>query len=428
MKIYNRKTGQLTDKKVETADGSANVPVASVIHYRAAQEPESFIEWADVNRVGMAIRSAKGGGTQPLFALYRDIILSDSHIQSELSKRKLAVIGDTMRVIPYDKKSQADIEAATFCERQIYELKGWKMALAHLLDGVLFPVSVAEKVFTREGAGYRIGDIGRVPAYLLDYSEGNLHILNTKDNGEVGDGIHYPDPYRYIIHRGHLLSTPDQFGGPMRSLIYWWLASTMSRDWWVRFLERYGTPFILTKYAPGNEGDRNLALAAMSAATRTFGLAVSNTTEVEIKEATKTGPDAYAAFMAVAQREKSKLILGQTLSAQTDSTGLGSGVADLQGEVREDIRQFDASMLAETIRDQLLTQIVKINRLPGRPPYIVWGGASNASKKATAELLGAVRAAGLRPADSALESISEDIGFDVERDDSIRLPFAARPQ
>lgn len=421
MKIYNSKTKMLTVK-------SEAPPTSSIVHYSARQEPESYIEWADVNRVGMALRSARGGATQLLFALYRDILLSDSHMQSELMKRKLAVIGDTMRVLPYDKKNQADIESATFCEHQIYEVKGWKIALSHLLDGVLWPVAVSEKLYQPVGAEYRIVAINMVPAYLLDFSEGVLKIRDTKEDGTPSDTIHDPDPSRYIVHRGHLLTTPDHFGGPMRSLIYWWLASTMARDWWVRFLERYGTPFLVGKYEPGNEGDRNLILSAMSTATRTFGIAVSNTTEVEIKEATKTGPDAYSAFMSVAQREKSKLILGQTLSAQTDPTGLGSGVADLQGEVRDDIRKFDASMLAESIRDQLLVQICRINRLPGRAPYIMWGNASSVDREATANLLQTLNGAGLRPAETALEPLSEEIGFEVERFEPARVSFAGLPR
>jgi hypothetical protein len=40
----------------------------------------------DVDRVGYVLRSAKGGAVQPLFALYRDILLTDAHLQAEMSK------------------------------------------------------------------------------------------------------------------------------------------------------------------------------------------------------------------------------------------------------------------------------------------------------------------------------------------------------
>lgn len=410
-KLYNPKTGKLVDA---TTVKPRSIRIART-PYNPKMEPESFIEWMDVDRVWMAIRSAKGGGVQPLFALYRDIVMTDSHIQGELQKRKLAVIGDVMRVIPYDKKNQADKDAATFCERQIYEMKGWRLALANLLDGCLWPVSVLEKVYEPTGNGYRIAELANVPAYLLDYSTGLLNIRDINDDGSVGSGTHEPAAESYIVHRGHLLSAPDQLGGPMRSLIYWWLASTMSRDWWVRFLERHGAPFIVGKYQSGNEGDRALLLDAMATATRTFGIAVSRDTEIELVEASKAGADAFGAFVAAAQREKSKLILGQTLSTQTDSTGLGSGVAQLQGDVREDIRKLDGAMLADTLRDQFLVQLCRINRLPGRAPYLVFGKASMEEIKSLNESLVAIRSAGFEPDDDAMEPISETIGFTIRR-------------
>jgi phage gp29-like protein len=408
MKFYNPKTGKLTSEKP--------VPVTQrIVTYNPLHEPESYIEWADVERVGMAIRSARGGNTQPLFALYRDIILSDSHIQAELAKRKIAILGDTMRIIPYDKKNPADRDAAAFCEQQIYELKSWRTSMSALMDGVLWPVAVCEKTFVAEGQGYRIADLPQVPAHLLDFSSGKLQIRHTDQDGAITENSIDPDPERFVIHRGHLLTSPDHFGGPMRSLLYWWLCGSMSRDWWVRFLERHGSPFIVGKFAPGNDNDRRIILGAMDQATRSFGIAVSTTTEIQLIEASKAGADAYAAFMAVAQREKSKLILGQTLSAQTDPTGLGSGVADLQSDVREDIRKHDALMLSETLRDQLLAQLCRINRLPGRPPYIMWGKATKGEIQATANALTSLRQAGYIAAESAMEPLSEELGFEIER-------------
>ncbi|HMO51898.1 MAG TPA: DUF935 family protein [Kiritimatiellia bacterium] len=405
-KLYDPKTGKITEKPPITQRVSI---------YNPKYEPESYIEWADADRVAMAVRSARGGATQALFALYRDIILTDAHIQTELAKRKMAIIGDVMRVIPYDKKNAADIETAAFCERQIYEMKRWKFALSNLLDAVLWPVSVAEKAYTVDGSAYNLQGIHQVPYHLLDFSTGRLQIRNVDHEGQPVEGSTDPDPDRYIVHRGHLLSTPDHFGGPMRSLVYWWLCSTMTRDWWVRFLDRLGIPFMVGKYAAGNASDRNILLAAMAQSVKTFGVAISRETELELIEASKASADAFAAFMSVAQKEKSKLILGQTLSSTTDATGMGSGVADLQGDVREDIRKHDGSMLAETLRDQLLAQICQINRLPGRPPYLMFGRASDKEVDVAVKIVQALPAADLELDDDALEPFSEITGLTVRR-------------
>ena len=52
--------------------------------------------------------------------------------------------------------------------------------------------------------------------------------------------------------------------------------------------------------------------------------------------------DAFEKFHTVCNREKSKLVLGQILSSDAESAGLGSGVAKGDQAVRDDIRQFDA--------------------------------------------------------------------------------------
>ena len=52
-----------------------------------------------------------------------------------------------------------------------------------------------------------------------------------------------------------------------------------------------------------------------------------------------------------------RLILGQTLSSEADATGLGSGLADLQGETMADIIRFDAKKLEETITNGLVIEL-----------------------------------------------------------------------
>jgi phage gp29-like protein len=359
------------------------------------------------------------------------MIYSDSHILVEFTKRKLAVLGDRMRLLPYDADNADDRASAKFCKQQIDDLKSWRTACAHLLDGTLWPVAVVEKVyrsnFTSAKKGYDIQELIPVPHYLLDYSTGKLMIRDTDKEGNLLNTYHEPWPERYIVHRGHLLPEhQDNFGGPLRSLVFWWMGSTMSRDWWLRFLDRNGMPFIVGKYKSGQTSDRNILTNALALAKKTFGLVTSHDTEVELVEASKQSADAFHAFVAICQREKSKLILGQTLSAQTDSTGLGSGVADLQGDVRDDIRQFDAAMLSDTLRDQLLTPSCQFANISGRTPRLVWGSISAAELSARAEVLKTLNNAGLEVDDDGIDSLSEEIGIGLQRKTAIP-GFAASP-
>lgn len=405
------------------------VPVRSVTRYNALAEQSYQAASLDAAGLHTALRSAEGGDVRQLFAIYRDTILSDNHVQTEFSKRKLAVLGDTMSVLPLDKKNADDTAAADFIRGQIEDLSGWTKALAHLQDSILWPVSVVEKVYRPTGGSFVLDSLVPVPHELLDFSSGRLRILPTDERGwpryNAGED---PDPRRYIIHRNHLLSTPDHWGGPMRSILFWWLLGAMDRDWWARFLDRYGSPFLVGKYDSNDDASRSVLERAFSAAVRIGGLVVTRDTNVEIQQAAAgASGDAFEKFYTISRREISKLIVGQTLSSEAQSTGLGSGVANTQAGVRDDYRQFDAKTIAETLRDQLFRQICDINGLRGGVPRLSWGGVSVAESKATGDLLESLSRAGLRIADEGLPQISDKLGLPIERAEGAAPAFPGLP-
>ncbi len=392
--------------------------------YSLRSEPPSIASHLDVDRVFSVTMAAETGHVRDLFTLYRDMIISDSHTQGEISKRKLAVLGDRMTIHPWDKKQPGDKAAADAVEAMIHDCKSWRNACIHLLDGALWPVAVVEKVFRPAAGGYILDALIPVPHYLLDYSTGRMMISDVDPaSGTILSTSREPVPERYIIHRGHLLSTPDNWGGPMRSILYWWLLATMSRDWWSRFLDRYGSPFIVGHYPQGDDKSRNVLRNAFSLATKLGGLVVTEKTRIEIKEAaTASTGDAYEKFINVCNREKSKLILGQSLSADAQPTGLGSGVANMQEGVRQDIRMWDAATLADSLRLQLFDQYMEINGRHGMTPTLTWGSVSTAELKSKADLLVSLKEAGYRLTDDEVGILSEEIGMSLERDPSAAAP------
>lgn len=381
------------------------------------KEPPSVAQFIDGETLHAILRAAEGGHVEPLFTLYRDIVVGDPHIQGELSKRKLAVLGDPLSVQPWDKKSEDDKAAAVAVESLLYNSKPFFHAISHLLDGTLWPVSLIEKVF-KPGAGlyrYDLDQLVPVPHRLLDYRTDELRIRDTDDSGRLLTTTHEADPARYMIHRGHLLSIPDQFGGPMRSLVFWWLLTNMNRTWWARFLERFGSGFIVAKYPAGDDDTREVLESAISYSVKIGGLVISENASVEIKEALRSDGSAYEKFIDAGRREISRLILGQTMSATAEPTGMGSGVADQHETVRRDIRRLDALLMGWTVRLDLIRQWMSINGIRGNPPIILWSEDTSKEAAALGELLSKFALAGLEVEDDALYSIGDRIGFGVRR-------------
>lgn len=400
--IYRKSTGQLS-----------RAPISALTSESSAYEPMSLASQISANRMAVALMSAESGATQELFTIYRDNVLTWSHLQSEFSKRKLAVLTQPVTVIPYNQKDPLDVAASEACFNVVESVPGWTMALSHLLDSALFPVSLVEKVFEVNAGRYSLSRLIPVPHHLLDFTTGNLRIRATLSDGQPSRELMEPDPDRYIIHRAHLLSCPDKLGGPMRALIYWWLFATQSRDWWMRFLQRYGIPIMIGKYPHGAEDQRVLLLRAMSTLNRSLGLAITKDTQLDFQQVAQLNGDAFIAVQSFANKEVSKLILGQTLSAESQPTGLGSGNAALHNDVRSDLTMFDRARLSETLRDQLYTQHCEINAIAGNVPRVILGPAADPT-----DLLATLKAmseGGLQPADDALPTLSQQFGFNVER-------------
>jgi hypothetical protein len=203
----------------------------------------------------------------------------------------------------------------------------------------------------------------------------------------------------------------------MRSLVWWFFLGLMDRDWWVRFLDKYGTPFMVGKFDKTDDRSRQILERAFRLSTKIGGVVVSTGTQIELlKASTGDSAAAYQAFHDVCNREKSKAVLGQTLSSDSQSTGLNSGNAALHSEVRGDIRQYDAKKLAQTLRQQLFAPWLRLNGFTGRPPNIIFGPEDTEETTTTAEVLSSLKTAGLRLADAGLPTLSRRVGLPIERD------------
>ena len=397
---------------------SGLIPIRRFAAMNPRFEQKTIATTMSADRIHNVFDSAQAGDTRDLFALYRDILLMDAHLQGEFTKRKLAVLGDTMSVLPFDKSLKPDVDNAAFIKQNISGCLCWIKACSHLLDSTLMPVAVLEKVFRPAlSSRFELCDLSPVSYQLLDFTTGKMRIRDVDSaTGMPMHTTHEVNLDRYIVHRGHLLNTPDHFGGPMRSLVFWWLFSAMDRDWWARFLDRFGSPFLLGRYDADDEQGRTILERAFNYAVKIGGLVTTKDTEVEIKEAVAgNNGEAYDRFLSICQREKSKLILGQTLSAEAQPTGLGSGVAQTQEAVRQDVRRFDATLLGSTLREQLMIQLLDINGMPGNAPTANWGAESIGDLQSLANLLTSLAQAGFQVSDNSISTLGERLGLQIER-------------
>lgn len=386
----------------------------------------------DVDQVASVIRQSENGNSAEFWRLCRTVILQDAHIQSELFKRKNAVLGDDLTVTPWSTDKR-DVDAADAAEAMIKNLPSLFPALMHLMDGCIYPVTFVEKVFgpaqsSRPELGRRTAlvELVPVPYRLIFWNQDGLPVISDQDGVSFGGFRDAPplDRARYVEHRGHMISAPDRFGGPMRAVFFLALLAGAATTWWARFLERYGAPFIVGHADSDNDNDRSILESAISLATQLGGLVISEGSQIDLKEASGASGDSYEKFKAHCRAEISRIILGQTLSSIASNTGMGDGTANLQGEVRDDVRKFDSRLLGDTIRTQILAPWLALNGFSGRAPTVSFAGDTTEEIARTIDGIQSLSGAGLEPTDEALPVLAERIGYPIQRRAPAPAPFA----
>lgn len=370
------------------------------------------------SRLRAILDAAENGDTIELYGLFEEIVGNDAHTLAEFSKRKMAILNVAPTLTPFDPDEPDDVTAFEAC-RTLPDHPDFLDAMKRLMDSHLFPVSVLEKNYSpsyKPGLRYELSALKAVDYRLLSYvTDRKLKIEGLTESGNPNGQYSEADRWRYIVHRGHMLTSPDYWGGPMRAILFWWLFAAMDRDWWANFLEHFG-PFVVGKYEQSDDASRGILMRAFSTARRLFGLVISKETDVEVHDVMATNEgDAFMKFATFAHDQISKVIVGQTLSADAKPTGLGAGTSGLHGEVRDDIRQWDNVVLGNTLRTQLFAEFLLINGIPGRPPRIQWGGEEVDDTAVIATMIKTLKDAGLQPTDDAIPTISERMGIEFER-------------
>jgi phage gp29-like protein len=350
------------------------------------------------------------------------VLVADSHLQGEIEKRFLAVLGDDHSFHPADKSKPEDVAAAKVIEAAVERMPDFLGLCSKLLWGCIWPVSLASITYKPAPIGSGLtwdwNDLRHVSDQLLTWHSGELQIWDTDCHGRRSGKAYTPNQGSTIIHRGHLLPLADFWGGPMRALVWWFFLKHMDREWWVRFLDKFGQPFVVAKFDKGRDADRQILERALRMANRIGGLVVTRETMIELQQAQSQGPsDAFQAFYELCNREISKRVVGQTMSAEAQSSGMGSGQANLHSAVRGDIRAWDGKRLGGTLREQLFRRFLRLNGLPGQPPHIRWGGDEPEELTAISKSLADFKTAGIRIADDSLAALGERFGFQLERDD-----------
>ena len=219
------------------------------------------------------------------------------------------------------------------------------------------------------------------------------------------------------------------FGVGYRGMVYWdFQLREELRSWLIEALQRIGVNGMLYGFfESGNPTMMKEVLMALKLIIRDNVTAFpylpgQDPKEIQHIEPSQVGYDILAHWINEQEESMRRCILGQSLSAMAQSTGMGSETAKLHEQTFQHIIRSDAAAQQETLTKDLLGPMVRMNEftwrgkrikgtLPFRPRFVYTMDKADAEERANV-----IQIAWNMGVPLDLESVRSDLGLAVPKD------------
>ena len=282
----------------------------------------------------------------------------DAHYRSVLSTRKHAVEGLELYVQAGSDDKEALAVAEAVNEDIISHADSMDL-IKNALDALGKGFSVNEIIWDTSGTRWKPETfIYRDPRWFAyDKVTGVLSLRDV-----YGMELHPLEPYKFIIHEPNLLSGKQITSGLSFTALFYWLVKTYDVTSWAAFADRFGYPVRLGKYGrKATKEDIATLKRAVAAIGSDVGAVIPDAMAIDIIESKTTAgnSEVYEKIAEWADKQLSKLVLGQTASAEGTPGKLGD--SQDQQAVRQDILKADVRQLEQTLNRDLVIPYVNFN-------------------------------------------------------------------
>lgn len=312
-------------------------------------------------RVASTLRAADDGDLWAQHRLFSDLEERDAHLYAEMGKRRRAPLTLDWTIEPPRNANAAEKAHAEWLTEVLTDAADpFEELLVALMDGVGHGFAPVELEWIKTGGELLPAFHPRPQEWFrLDSTRRELRLRDSSPDGAV------LQPFGWVLHTYGKAKT-GYLGrmGLHRVLVWPFLYKAYAVGDFAEFLETFGLPLITGKYFAGATDDEKASLLrAVTALGHDARAIMPAEMELEIQAVAASGASSpHLAMVDWAERSQSKAILGQTMSAEAQATGIGSGNAALHGEVRHDILKADARQIEGTITRDLLYPLLALNR------------------------------------------------------------------
>lgn len=293
-------------------------------------------------------------------------VYSDAQVKATFSQRQLAVIQCPWSVEPASDEP-VDVRAADWLTEEIGRI-AWDRITEKMLFGVFYGYSVSELIYEPFERTVRIADVRVRNRRRFQFDEHMGLRLLTPQN--MLDGIEAAAPYFWHFAVG-ADNDDEPYGQGLAHWLYWpAFFKRMGIKFWLRFLDKFGSPTAVGRYDPrtATDTERGKLLAAVDAVQNDSGLILPKDMEIVLLEAARSGAGDYKALHDVMDATIARVTLGQVASSQGTPGRLGND--DLQGDVRRDLIKADADLVCESFNLGPVAWLTAWNFPDAQPPRV----------------------------------------------------------
>jgi phage gp29-like protein len=343
---------QREDKKKLTEE-IANVTLTGV---RNIWHDHSVASSLTPTRLAQVLRSANLGDLDEFLILAEEMEERDPHYGSVLSTRKLAVSSLPIQVEAAGESAEEQRHADEV--RDIVSDPDFLACLKDFQDGL--------------GKGYSVVEIGwetSAKQWLptqFDWRDPRLFTMNTEtfmelrlkvDDDPLGEPL---APFKFIVHQPKIKSGISIRGALGRLAAISYMCKSFALSDWMAFAEVFGMPIRVGKY---HQSASEPEIATLRRAVASIGsdaaAIMPEKMAIELIERAGSGGDQfYKELSKFLDEQTSKAVLGQTM---TTDNGSSMAQAEVHNEVRADIRDDDATQLANTLNRYLVIPYINLN-------------------------------------------------------------------
>ena len=316
-------------------------------------------------RLASILLAADRGDPHAQCELFEEMEEKDLHLSSVLGTRKRAVIGLEIKVEAPLNATAEEQKATDLLKAHLAALEDLPERLEDMLDAIGKGYSATEIIWGIHKQEAVIEDLcWREPKWFR-FDMDTMSELRLLDPSFV-DGRPLT-PYKYITHIHKAKSGLAVRGGVLRPCAWMFLFKNYSFKDWVQFAEVYAQPLRVGKYpTSASTAEKDVLLQAVANMGTDAAAIIPDSMLIEFVEAGGKGSstDLYERLCRFCDEQVSKGILGQTSSSDAMAGGLGSGQANLHGDVRDDLLRADARLLSGTLSRDLARPIIDLNMGP----------------------------------------------------------------